>query len=154
MNKEAIIIFTDGVARRNGKPNSIGSWAAVMSYKGQTKEFSGAERETTNNIQELKGAINALKQLKKTNIPVEIHVDSAYVLNGITSWISGWKAKGWVTKGKQPVKNVELWKELDELNQKFESITWKKVKGHSDNAGNNRADELVNLAMDELEINV
>lgn len=124
-----------------------------MSYKGQVKEFYGAERETTNNIQELKAAINALKQLKKTTIPVEIHVDSAYVLNGITSWISGWKAKGWVTKNKQPVKNVELWKELDELNQKFDSITWKKVKGHSDNAGNNRADELVNLAMDELEEN-
>lgn len=124
-----------------------------MSYKGQTKEFYGAERETTNNIQELKGAINALKQLKKTTIPIEIHVDSAYVLNGITSWISGWKAKNWVTKGKQPVKNVELWKELDELNQKFDSITWNKVKGHSDNAGNNRADELVNLAMDELEGN-
>lgn len=124
-----------------------------MSYKGKTKEFYGAERETTNNIQELKGAINALKQLKKTTIPVEIHVDSAYVLNGITSWISGWKAKNWVTKNKQPVKNVELWKELDELNQEFDSITWKKVKGHSDNAGNNRADELVNLAMDELEEN-
>lgn len=151
MNREAIIIHCDGGCRGNGKPNNVGSWAAVMSYKGQAKEFYGAERETTNNIQELKGAINALKQLKKTTIPVEIHVDSAYVLNGITSWISGWKAKKWVTKGKQPVKNVELWKELDELNQKFDSITWKKVKGHSDNAGNNRADELVNLAMDELE---
>lgn len=154
MSKEPILIWVDGGCRGNGKPDSIGSWAAVMSYKGQTKEFSGAERETTNNIQELKGAINALRQLKKTNIPVEIHVDSAYVLNGITSWIGGWKTKGWMTKGKQPVKNVELWKELDELNQKFESITWKKVKGHSDNVGNNRADELVNLAMDELEINV
>lgn len=154
MSKEPILIWVDGGCRGNGKPDSIGSWAAVMSYKGQTKEFSGAERETTNNIQELKGAINALRQLKKTNIPVEIHVDSAYVLNGITSWIGDWKTKGWMTKGKQPVKNVELWKELDELNQKFESITWKKVKGHSDNVGNNRADELVNLAMDELEINV
>ena len=153
MNKESILVWVDGGCRNNGKPNSIGSWAAVMSYKGQVKEFYGAERETTNNIQELKAAINALKQLKKTTIPVEIHVDSAYVLNGITSWISGWKAKGWVTKNKQPVKNVELWKELDELNQKFDSITWKKVKGHSDNAGNNRADELVNLAMDELEEN-
>lgn len=151
MRKEPILVWVDGGCRGNGKPNNVGSWAAVMSYKGRVKEFSGAERETTNNIQELKGAINALRQLKKTNIPVEIHVDSAYVLNGITSWISGWKAKNWVTKNKQPVKNVELWKELDELNQKFDSITWKKVKGHSDNAGNNRADELVNLAMDELE---
>lgn len=151
MSKESILVWVDGGCRGNGKPGSIGSWAAVMSYKGRVKEFSGAERETTNNIQELKGAINALKQLKKTHIPIEIHVDSAYVLNGITSWISGWKAKNWVTKNKQPVKNVELWKDLDELNQKFDSITWKKVKGHSDNAGNNRADELVNLAMNELE---
>lgn len=146
-----IIIFCDGGCRGNHQDENIGGWGVVLEYKGHRKELYKGERNTTNNQQELKGAINALLALKTTNIPVRIHCDSAYVVNGITKWVAGWKKKGWKKgDGKNP-ENLELWKQLDELVAKQSNIEFVKVKGHADNEGNIRADELANLAMDGVD---
>lgn len=159
MNKkhidDTIYITTDGGCRDNGKENNIGAYACILQYKEHIKEVSGAVPNVTNNQMELTAVIEALKCLKSDSIPVEVYVDSAYVLNGITSWISGWKKKGWRTASGAKVKNVELWRELDSLVSKQENANFYKVKGHSDDELNNRADLLVNLAMDEyLEKNI
>ncbi|KYC77089.1 Ribonuclease HI [Bacillus licheniformis] len=123
----------------------------MLQYNGHVKELYAGERNTTNNIQELKGAINALEALKTTNIPVRLHMDSAYVVNGINQWVKGWKKKGWKKgDGKNP-ENLELWKHLDNLVSKQEDIQVLKVKGHAGVDLNERADELANLAMDEVE---
>lgn len=148
---EEIIIYCDGGCRGNAKDDNIGGWGAVLSYKGHVKELYAGERNTTNNIQELKGAINALKILKTTHLPVRVHCDSAYVVNGITSWVKGWKNRGWRKSDNKIIENLELWKELDKLVGLQMDIKFIKVKGHSDNEGNNRADALANLAMDEVE---
>ena len=144
-----IIIYADGGARGNGSENALGGYGVVMKYKEHIKEISGAVPNVTNNQMELTAVIEALKCLKSDSIPVEVYVDSAYVLNGITSWISGWKKKGWRTASGAKVKNIELWRELDSLVSKQENANFYKVKGHSDDELNNRADLLVNLAMDE-----
>ncbi|OON91601.1 MAG: ribonuclease H, partial [Epulopiscium sp. Nele67-Bin002] len=119
-------------------------------YKGVVKELSGGDVNTTNNKMELKAVIRALEVLTKYDIPVRIHVDSSYVLNGITSWINGWRRNGWKDSKKQPIKNQELWQQLYSLKTKFKDIEFIKVKGHSTNEGNNRADELCNLEMDKM----
>lgn len=147
---ESIIIFCDGGCRGNQKDSNVGGYGVVLEYKGKTKELYGGERNTTNNRQELTGAIRALQALKTTHIPVKIHCDSAYVINGMSQWVAGWKKKGWRKSDGKPVENVELWKYLDELASTQDSIEWVKVKGHSDNEGNNRADQLANKAMDEV----
>jgi ribonuclease HI len=143
-----IIIYTDGGCRGNAKDENIGGWGAVLEYKGHVKEIYEGERNTTNNIQELKGAINALKALKTTNIPVKLHCDSAYVINGITQWVKGWKKKGWKKSDGKIIENLELWKELDRLADMQENLQWVKVKGHAGVELNERADQLANLAMD------
>ena len=146
-----IIIYCDGGTRNNqDRENSIGGYGIVLEYGEHRKELYAGERNTTNNIQELKGAIVALKSLKTTNIPVRLYCDSAYVVNGLNQWVAGWKKNGWKKKGGE-IKNLELWKELDKLVNMQEDISIIKVKGHSDNEGNNRADELANQAMDEVE---
>lgn len=148
---EKIIAFTDGGCRGNGKENSVGAWAYTLEHEGNEEYNYQAESNTTNNIQELKACIEALKAIKTYDIPVEMHSDSAYVINGISGWIHNWKKNDW-TRGKnndKPIMNLELWKELDELRCKFDSVEFIKVKGHSDNEGNNNVDELVNIAMDE-----
>lgn len=146
-----ITIYCDGGTRNNQDyENSIGGYGVVLEFKGVIKELYAGERRTTNNIQELKGAINALKALKTTHIPIEMYCDSAYVVNGITNWVSGWKKKGWKKADNKPILNLELWKELDLLVELQDDIQVLKVKGHSTNEGNNRADELANLAMDEV----
>lgn len=145
-----IIIYADGGCRNNGKENNIGGWGAVLQYNGHVKELYGGERNTTNNIQELKGAINALEALKTTNIPVRLHMDSAYVVNGINQWVKGWKKKGWKKGDEKNPENLELWKRLDNLVSKQEDIQVLKVKGHAGVDLNERADELANLAMDEV----
>ena len=100
---------------------------------------------------ELTAAIEGLRAIRNKRVPTDVYLDSAYVLNGITSWIDGWRQKGWVNSKKQSVANKELWLALDEERHKFADISFHKVKGHADNAGNIRADELANRAMDELE---
>lgn len=145
-----IIIYTDGGCRGNQGSNNVGGWGVFLEYKGHTKELWGGEKNTTNNKMELTGAIRALQAIKTTNIPIKIHCDSAYVINGMTSWLKGWKKRGWKKSDGKPVENKDLWKYLDEVASMQESIEWCKVKGHSTNEGNNKADELANRAMDEV----
>lgn len=147
--QEHIEIYCDGASRNNGSPDAIGAWGYTMSYKGRVKEDAKAIKGITNNQGELMAVINALSVLKTTNIPINVYVDSAYVLNGITSWIHSWKVKGWKNSKKQPVENKELWMELDELRNKQSQVNFIKVKGHSTNEGNNRADYLCNKSMDD-----
>jgi ribonuclease HI len=135
-----IIIYTDGGCR--GNPG-IGGWGVFLSFQGKEKKIYGSEKETTNNRMELTAAIKALECIKK-DIPIIIYTDSKYVLEGITKWIFGWKKKNW-----KKVKNIDLWQQLDILNQKF-NVDWQWVKGHSGNAGNDIADALANQAMDAL----
>ena len=150
MNK-VIKLYTDGGCRGNQSDNNIGGWGAYMVYGDVSKEIKGGEINTTNNIMELKGCIEGLKAIKNKTLPVEVYLDSAYVLNGITNWIEGWKKKGWRTANKKPVLNKELWIELDSERNKFNNIEFIKVKGHAGNEGNEMADRLCNEAMDEIE---
>lgn len=144
-----IIIYTDGACRGNGKEESIGAFGIVLEYNGIKKEIKKAFKNTTNNIMELSAVIEALTMLKE---PCEaiIHSDSAYVVNAINqNWLEGWQKNGWKTSKKEPVKNKELWEKLIKLIE-YHSVTFVKVKGHSDNEYNNRCDELANEAMDEM----
>ncbi|WP_053984019.1 ribonuclease HI [Niameybacter massiliensis] len=146
---DKIIIYCDGGCRGNGKNNNVGGWGVYLTYQDKTKELYGGTRGTTNNIMELTACIEGLRAVKWKDVPIEVMVDSAYVLNGITSWIYNWMKKGWVTSKKEPVENKELWQQLYAEKQKFKDIKFVKVKGHSDNFGNNKADALANRAMDE-----
>lgn len=119
-----------------------------MRYGGHERELYGGEPDTTNNRMELRAAIEGLKALSEP-CQVTLTTDSAYVKNGITSWLAGWKAKGWKTASKKPVKNVDLWQALDEQNARHE-VTWAWVKGHSGHPENERADQLANRGIDEL----
>ena len=145
-----IIIYADGGCRGNGKENNIGAYGVVLQYGGRKKELKEAFSNTTNNIMELTACIVGLKSLKIKDIAVELYTDSNYVQQGITTWIKSWKKKNWKTSTGEAVKNKELWMELDELMNSFTNIKFIKVKGHADNQGNIRADELVNEAMDEF----
>lgn len=144
-------LYCDGGCRGNQADTNIGGWGAYLIWGDVTKELYGGEPNTTNNKMELTGAIEGLRAIKKKTVGVDVYVDSAYVLNGITNWIYGWMKKGWKNSKKEPVANKELWLELLEEKDKFADITFNKVKGHSTNAGNNKADELANLAMDQVE---
>jgi len=143
---EKIVIYTDGGCR--GNPG-IGGWGVWLRYKDHDKKLKGSELNTTNNKMELTASIRALQTLKSNNITVDLYTDSKYVIQGINEWIDAWKAKDWKTAKKKPVKNVDLWKQLDTLNQKF-SVNWYWVKGHSVDPGNDMADLLANQAMDEI----
>ena len=147
-------IYCDGGCRGNQADTNIGGWGAYLVFGSVTKKLYGGEANTTNNKMELTGAIEGLRAIKNKNVPTEVLVDSAYVLNGITSWIHGWMKKGWVNSKKEPVANKELWQELYAEKQKVADITFTKVKGHSTNEGNNMADFLANHAMDEVEAGV
>jgi ribonuclease HI len=142
---DKVIIYTDGACR--GNPGK-GGWGAILRYKGTLKELHGGEQETTNNRMELMAAISALEALKKP-CEVDLHIDSKYVLDGITKWLPNWKKSGWKTAAKAPVKNDDLWKRLDIAIQPHK-INWQWIKGHSGNAGNDRADALANLGIDSL----
>lgn len=144
MNK--IIIYTDGGCR--GNPG-IGGWGAWLRYGDLDKKLKGCEKDTTNNRMELTAAIKALEVLKSDKIGVDLYTDSKYVMSGINEWIINWKQKNWKTSTKKPVKNVDLWKKLDNLNQKY-CVNWCWVKGHSGDEGNDMADLLANQAMDNI----
>ena len=137
-------IYTDGACR--GNPG-VGGWGAILKYENKIKEIKGFSKETTNNIMELTAVIESLKQLNRS-CDIIITTDSNYVKNGITEWIHNWKKNGWKTANKKPVKNKELWVNLDELVQTH-TIDWKWIKGHSGHPENERADKLANLAIDE-----
>ncbi len=140
-----IEIWTDGACSGNPGP---GGWGAVLRAGAHEKEISGGEAATTNNRMELMAAIEALNALKKPST-VTLHTDSKYVMDGVTKWIHGWKKNGWKTADKKPVKNDDLWRRLDEANARHR-VTWKWVKGHSDDVMNNRADELARGAIKNL----
>ena len=140
-----VVIYTDGACSGNPGP---GGWGAILTYGEKCKEISGGEAMTTNNRMELMAAISALEALKRPS-RVELHTDSNYVKNGITTWIHGWKKNGWKTADKKPVKNAELWQRLDDA-RRVHDIDWRWVKGHAGHAENERADELARLAMAEF----
>ncbi|NOQ79586.1 MAG: ribonuclease HI [Gammaproteobacteria bacterium] len=140
-----IYIYTDGACRGNPGP---GGWGALMKYNGTEKEFFGGEQETTNNRMEMTAAIQALTQLTRP-CDVVLTTDSQYLRQGITQWIHNWKKRGWKTASKEPVKNVDLWKQLDALVQQHK-VTWHWVKGHSGHFENERADELANKGIESL----
>lgn len=137
-----VVIYTDGACKGNPGP---GGWGVLLrSAEGSEKELCGGESDTTNNRMEMMAVIQALAALKRP-CQVTLHLDSQYVLKGITEWLPGWKAKGWRTAAKQPVKNVDLWQQLDALvSQGGHKIDWRWVKGHNGDPGNERADGLAN----------
>ncbi|SDD86544.1 ribonuclease HI [Variovorax sp. CF079] len=138
-------IYTDGACKGNPGP---GGWGAWLKSGATEKELFGGELSTTNNRMELKAVIEGLRALKRP-CKVVLYLDSQYVRMGITEWIRGWKAKGWRTSTNQPVKNVELWQELDKLvAEGGHQIEWRWVKGHSGDPGNERADMLANKGVE------
>ena len=137
-------IYTDGACRGNPGP---GGWGVLMLTADKERELSGGEPETTNNRMELMAAIEGLSALKRP-CEVILYTDSTYVLKGINDWIDSWKSRGWKTSAKKPVKNEDLWRALDAAVGTHE-IEWKWVKGHSGIAGNERADQLANLGLEE-----
>ena len=139
-------IYADGACRGNPGP---GGWAAVLMSDGREKEIYGAEPLTTNNRMELTAVIRALEALKKPGTSARVYTDSQYVIKGIEEWVASWKARGWRTADKKPVKNQELWERLDELAARH-SLEWHWVRGHSGVVGNERVDALANKAIDEL----
>jgi ribonuclease HI len=139
-----VVIYTDGACSGNPGP---GGWGALLQYNGTSRELFGGEAETTNNRMELTAAVEALGALKKPS-DIELHTDSTYVKDGITKWVANWKRNGWQTAAKKPVKNKDLWLALDNAIQRH-TISWKWVKGHAGNPGNEKADELANAGMAE-----
>jgi ribonuclease HI len=138
-------IYTDGACRGNPGP---GGWAAVLSVKGREKELSGAESQTTNNRMELQAVICALQALKRP-VQARLYTDSQYVRRGLLEWLPQWKARGWKTADKKPVKNQDLW-QLLESEAARHRIEWHWVPGHAGIAGNERCDALANAAIDAL----
>ena len=139
-----VVIYTDGACSGNPGP---GGWGAVLMFRGKEKEICGGEPATTNNRMELTAAIEALTALTRP-CKVELHTDSQYVRTGITEWLPGWKARGWRTASKAPVKNDDLWKRLDVARQRHE-VDWRWVKGHAGNELNERADALAQKGLEE-----
>ncbi|MDA0781811.1 MAG: ribonuclease HI [Proteobacteria bacterium] len=132
-----ITIYTDGACSGNPGP---GGWGALLTYGKHEKEIFGGEKETTNNRMELTAAIKALEAIK-TKSEIDLYTDSTYVKDGITKWIHNWKKNGWKTAAKKPVKNDDLWQELDKMIAKHD-VKWHWVKGHAGHDGNERADML------------
>jgi ribonuclease HI len=142
MSADKVVVFTDGACSGNPGP---GGWGAILTFKGVEKELKGGEAHTTNNRMELMAAISALEAMKRPCL-VELHTDSQYVKNGITSWIHNWKRNGWRTADKKPVKNEDLWRRLDEA-LAIHNVDWRWVKGHAGHDMNERADALARAAL-------
>lgn len=134
-----VIIHTDGACKGNPGP---GGWGALLEFGGRRRELKGGERQTTNNRMELTAAIRALDALKEP-CQITLFTDSSYVMQGLTEWLPGWKKRGWRTADKKPVKNQDLWQQLDAAAARH-VIDWRWVKGHSGNDGNEAADRLAN----------
>lgn len=145
MTSGYVEIFTDGACRGNPGP---GGWGVLLRYNSAEKELSGSEEDTTNNRMELTAAIKALEALNK-RCHVVLTTDSQYVMQGINEWLDGWKRRNWRTANKRPVKNVDLWQQLDALTAKHD-IDWQWVRGHSGHTENDRVDQLANQAIDEM----
>ncbi len=143
MGKKHITIHTDGACSGNPGP---GGWGALLHWNGNERELSGGEDHTTNNRMEMRAAIEALQALKQP-CRVDLYTDSTYVRDGITKWLDGWKARGWKTAAKKPVKNADLWMELEEAAARHD-VTWHWVKGHAGHDGNERADELARQGLE------
>lgn len=144
-SSDIVELFTDGACSGNPGP---GGWGALLRYKTTEKELSGAEADTTNNRMELTAVIEGLKAIKRT-CPVNLYTDSKYVMDGATEWMRGWKARGWKTADKKPVKNQDLWMALDEQLSRH-SVNWHWVKGHAGHIENEHVDELARNAIKAL----
>ena len=142
---EEVDIYTDGACSGNPGP---GGWGAILRSGAHEKEIWGGEPATTNNRMELLAVIRALNTLKRS-VNVRVHTDSQYVQKGISEWIHGWKARGWKTAAKAPVKNADLWRALDEARERHQ-VKWLWVRGHSGHAENERADELARRGVDAV----
>ncbi|WP_425446912.1 ribonuclease HI [Dethiothermospora halolimnae] len=148
---EKIIIYTDGACSGNQNEKNKGGYGAVLIYKEHKKEIHGGEENTTNNRMELKACIEALKTLKKVNIPVEVYTDSAYLCNCMNQkWYLKWQKNGWKNSKKKPVENKDLWEELLYVVGKINDITFLKVKGHAGIELNELADQLANKGAREV----
>jgi len=137
--------FTDGACSGNPGP---GGWGAILRWRGQEREISGGEAQTTNNRMEMMAAISALETLKRPTV-VRIHTDSTYVKDGIQKWLPAWKKRGWKTADKKPVKNVDLWQRLEAATNRH-AVSWHWVRGHSGHPENERADALARAAIATL----
>ncbi|MEE1653154.1 ribonuclease HI [Brachymonas sp. G13] len=143
-----VTIYTDGACKGNPGPGGWGVWLQSGSH---SKELFGGEAETTNNRMELTAVIRGLEALKRP-CQVDLYLDSQYVRQGITEWIHNWKKKGWITASKQPVKNAELWQQLDALvHGGIHRISWHWVKGHAGDPGNEKADALANRGVEQVQ---
>src|SRR5690606_7545452 len=140
-----VSIWTDGACK--GNPG-VGGWGALLIYGKHRKEIYGGEPNTTNNRMELTAVIEALALLKQPCV-VHVYTDSVYVQKGMKEWIHGWKQRQWRTASKQPVKNADLWQQLDQLSQQHQ-LQWHWGKGHAGDAGNERADQLANLGVEQI----
>jgi ribonuclease HI len=144
--KDGVVdIFTDGACSGNPGP---GGWGALLRWRGHEKELYGGEAMTTNNRMEMTAAIRALQALERP-VPVRLHTDSRYLRDGITGWIHAWKRNGWKTAAKKPVKNEDLWRQLDEV-LAGQRVEWHWVKGHAGHADNERADALARRGIAEI----
>jgi ribonuclease HI len=144
-NGDTVEIFTDGACEGNPGP---GGWGAIIKVGSEQRDLSGGDRKTTNNRMEMMGAIEALKLLSE-QCKVVLTTDSEYLVKGNTLWIDGWKKNAWRNSKKEPVKNQDLWRQLDELNQKHQ-IEWKWVRGHNGHPENERCDELARAAIEAV----
>ena len=138
-----VVIYTDGACRGNPGP---GGWGVVLGFRDQQKTLNGYDPETTNNRMELTAVIEGLRALNRS-CDIELNTDSKYVMQGVTDWLANWKHNGWKTAAKKPVKNVDLWQQLDRELQRHR-VDWHWVKGHSGVPGNEQADQLANAAID------
>lgn len=143
--RKRIRLYTDGSCHGNPGP---GGWAAILEFGAKTRELTGNDPATTNNRMEMMAVIEGLRALTEPCI-VEVWTDSRYVVDGMKSWLAGWKKRGWKTASKQPVKNEELWRALDEESGRHD-VSWNWVKGHDGHPQNERCDELANEAIERL----
>lgn len=149
---ELVEIYVDGGCRDNQEKNNIGAYGAILHYKGHKKHVTMGFRNVTNNQMEIRAVIEGLKAMKKFDIPVIVYSDSLYVVNSINKgWLEGWAKNGWVKKNGKIVANRELFMELRGLIKEFDDFQIIKVRGHSDNIGNNEVDLLLNKEMDKME---